>query len=39
MFFLSLGNEIELLEEEFDEGTQQSIDEFISNINLEEDND
>ena len=32
-------DEIELLEEEFDEGTQQSIDEFISNINLEEDND
>jgi|TARA_A100001515_G_scaffold14073_1_gene10554 hypothetical protein len=31
-------DEIELLEEEFDEGTQQSIDEFISNINLEEDN-
>ena len=30
-------DEIELLEEEFDEGTQQSIDEFISNINLEED--
>ena len=32
-------DEIELLEEEFDEGTQQSIDESISNINLEEDND
>ena len=32
-------DEIELLEEEFDEGTQQSIDEFISNINLEEDKD
>ena len=32
-------DEVELLEEEFDEGTQQSIDEFISNINLEEDND
>ena len=32
-------DEIELLEEEFDEGTQQSIDEFISNINLGEDND
>ena len=32
-------DEIELLEEEVDEGTQQSIDEFISNINLEEDND
>ena len=32
-------DEIELLEEEFDEGTQQSIDEFISNINLEENND
>ena len=32
-------DEIELLEEEFDEGTQQSIDEFISKINLEEDND
>ena len=32
-------DEIELLEEEFDEGTQQSIDQFISNINLEEDND
>ena len=32
-------DELELLEEEFDEGTQQSIDEFISNINLEEDND
>ena len=32
-------DEIELLEEEFDEGTQQSIDEYISNINLEEDND
>ena len=32
-------DEIELLEEEFDEGTQQSIDEFISNINLEEGND
>jgi len=31
-------DEVELLEEEFDEGTQQSIDEFISNINLEEDN-
>ena len=28
-------DEVELLEEEFDEGTQQSIDEFISNINLE----
>ena len=26
-------------EMEFDEGTQQSIDKFISNINLEEDND
>ena len=32
-------DEIELLEEEVDEGTQQSIDEFFSNINLEEDND
>ena len=32
-------DEVELLEEEFAEGTQQSIDEFISNINLEEDND
>lgn len=32
-------DEVELLEDEFDEGTQQSIDEFISNINLEEDND
>ena len=32
-------DEVELLEEEFDEETQQSIDEFISNINLEEDND
>ena len=32
-------DEVELLEEEFDEGTEQSIDEFISNINLEEDND
>ena len=31
-------DEIELLEEEFDVGTQESIDEFISNINLEEDN-
>ena len=34
-----ISDEIELLEEEFDEGTQQSIDEFISNINLVEDND
>jgi len=32
-------DEVELLEDEFDEGTQQSIDEFISNINLGEDND
>ena len=32
-------DEVELLEDEFDEGTQKSIDEFISNINLEEDND
>ena len=31
-------DEVELLEDEFDEGTQQSIDEFISNINLGEDN-
>ena len=31
-------DEVELLEDEFDEGTQQSIDEFISNIKLEEDN-
>ena len=31
--------EVEVLDEEFDEGTQQSIDKFISNINLEEDND
>ena len=31
-------DEVELLEDEFDEGTQQSIDEFISNIYLEEDN-
>ena len=26
-------DEVELLEDEFDEGTQESIDEFISNIN------
>tara|TARA_R110000796_G_scaffold126925_2_gene242084 strand:+ start:42 stop:149 length:108 start_codon:yes stop_codon:yes gene_type:complete len=32
-------DEVELLEDEFDEGTQQSIDEFISNVNLGEDND
>ncbi len=32
-------DEVELLEDEFDEGTQESIDEFINNINLEEDND
>ena len=31
-------DEVELLEDEFDEGTQQSIDEFISNVNLGEDN-
>jgi hypothetical protein len=31
--------EVEVLDEEFDEETQQSIDKFISNINLEEDND
>ncbi len=32
-------DEVELLEDEFDEGTQELIDEFISNINLGEDND
>ena len=32
-------DEEEVLEDEFDEGTQQSIDEFISNVNLGEDND
>ena len=30
-------DEVELLEDEFDEGTQESIDEFISNINIGED--